>query len=177
MVIAPSVDMYCAQGATRLVRGCTQRYEGRRASMNEIVVGVDPSETARRAAEQAAELASALATTLHLVTCIDRGHTVSVAVGGDQFRSDSLSEADQFLDDVARRLPHDKITRAAVVGDPAKVLVEEAKRLGARMIVVGNRRVQGAARVLGSVASDVAKHAGCDVLIVNTTGAGAKPNG
>jgi nucleotide-binding universal stress UspA family protein len=144
--------------------------------MNEIVVGIDRSETARRAAEQAAELARALATTLHLVMCIDRGQTVSVAVGGDQFRSDSLSEADQFINDVARTLPHDRITRAAVVGDPAKVLVDEAKRLEARMIVVGNRRVQGASRVLGSIASDVAKHATCDVLIVNTTGSGAKSN-
>jgi nucleotide-binding universal stress UspA family protein len=31
--------------------------------------------------------------------------------------------------------------------------------------------------VLGSIASDVAKHANCDVLIVNTTGSGAKSNG
>jgi nucleotide-binding universal stress UspA family protein len=53
-------------------------------------------------------------------------------------------------------------------------MCEEARRLGARIIVVGNRRVQGASRVLGSIASDVAKQAPCDVLIVNTTGAGAK---
>ncbi|MCP3973298.1 MAG: universal stress protein, partial [bacterium] len=39
----------------------------------------------------------------------------------------------------------------------------------ARMIVVGNRRVQGIARVLGSVASDVAKRAPCSVLIAHTT--------
>ena len=38
------------------------------------------------------------------------------------------------------------------------------------MIVVGNRRVQGVSRVLGSIASDVLRRAPCDVLIVNTTG-------
>ena len=32
------------------------------------------------------------------------------------------------------------------------------------MIVVGNKRVQGAARVLGSIAGDVAKRAPCNVL-------------
>src|SRR5262245_7553427 len=137
--------------------------------MNEIVVGIDRSDTARRAAEEAADLARALSTTLHLLMCVERGSTQVVSVGGDQFRSDWLAEAEQFLDDVARALPHDAITRAAIVGDPAKTMCEEAKRLDARMIVVGNRRVQGASRVLGSIASDVLKHASCDVLIVNTT--------
>jgi nucleotide-binding universal stress UspA family protein len=33
-----------------------------------------------------------------------------------------------------------------------------------------DRRVRGVARVLGSVAGDVLRHAECDVLIVNTTG-------
>ena len=142
--------------------------------MNEIVVGIDRSDTARHAAEKAAELAKALDVTLHLVMCVDRGSTVSVAVGSDHFRSDWLAESEQFLDDVGRKLARDHYTRAAIVGDPAKVMCDEAKRLDASIIVVGNRRVQGASRVLGSIASDVAKHASCDVLIVNTTGAGAK---
>ena len=43
-----------------------------------------------------------------------------------------------------------------------------AKEIGADLIVVGNRRVQGIGRVLGSVATDVAHHAPCDVYIVKT---------
>ena len=54
------------------------------------------------------------------------------------------------------------------VGDPAKMLCEEAGRLGAQAIVVGNRRVQGMSRVLGSVAGDVTKMAPCDVMVANT---------
>ena len=138
--------------------------------MNEIVVGVDRSDTARRAAEQAAELAHALDTTLHIVMSVKPGQGVNLAVGSDQFRTDCVTDSLQFLDDMKRTLPHDKISRSALEGDPAKVMVEEARRLGARMIVVGNRRVQGASRVLGSIASDVAKQAPCDVLIINTTG-------
>lgn len=38
-------------------------------------------------------------------------------------------------------------------------------------IIVGNQRVQGAARVLGSIAGDVAKHATCNLMVVHTTGA------
>jgi nucleotide-binding universal stress UspA family protein len=47
-------------------------------------------------------------------------------------------------------------------------LCEEAARLEASVIVVGNKRVQGAARVLGSIAGDVAKRAPCNVFIVHT---------
>ena len=99
--------------------------------MNEIVVGVDRSDTARRAAEQAAELAHALDTTLHIVMCVKPGQGVNLAVGSDQFRTDWVTESLQFLDDMKRTLPHDKISRSAVEGDPAKVMCDEARRLGA----------------------------------------------
>jgi nucleotide-binding universal stress UspA family protein len=145
--------------------------------MNEIVVGVDRSDTARRAAELAAEFAHALDTTLHIVMCVKPGQGVNLAVGSDQFHTDWVTDSLQFLDDMKRTLPHDKITRSALEGDPAKLMCEEARRLDARMIVVGNRRVQGAARVLGSIASDVAKQAPCDVYIANTTGTAAKHAG
>ena len=47
-------------------------------------------------------------------------------------------------------------------------LVSEADRLEARLIVVGNRRVQGPARILGSIARTVAANASCDVYVANT---------
>lgn len=141
--------------------------------MNDIVVGVDKSATARRAAVAAAELAAAYGANLHVVMCADRKGAVSVGVGSDRFHSDWVAEADQFLDDLGRELPHTEITRSVGEGDPATALCDEAARLGARTIVVGNRRVQGVSRVLGSIASDVLKKAPCDVLIVNTTGEGA----
>jgi nucleotide-binding universal stress UspA family protein len=46
--------------------------------------------------------------------------------------------------------------------------VQVATDIGADLIVVGNRRVQGIGRLLGSVATDVAQHAPCDVYIVKT---------
>lgn len=61
-----------------------------------------------------------------------------------------------------------RTSRSARLTDPATALCDEAERLEASIIVVGNRGVQGAARLLGSVATDVARRAPCDVLIANT---------
>ena len=138
--------------------------------MNDIIVGIDRSETAAHAASVAAEMAKALGVNLHLVTCADKSRSVDLKVGGDRFHSDWFGEADQFLRDAARRLDCDQVTHAVGSGNPADFLCDEARRLDARTLVVGNRRVQGVSRVLGSVAGDVLKHADCDVLIVNTTG-------
>ena len=139
--------------------------------MKDIIVGVDRSATARRAAETAADLAVAYGANLHVVMCVERNKPVDISVGSDRFHTDWLSEAGQFLDDLVRRLPGTSVTRTVGVGDPAKMMCEEAQRLEARAIVVGNRRAQGASRVLGSVASDVTKQAPCDVLVANTCGA------
>ena len=138
--------------------------------MNDIVVGIDRSETAARAAAVGAEMAKALGVNLHLVTCADKTGATDLKVGSDHFHIDWVAEADLFLKDTADRLDHDQVTCLVASGNPATVLCEEARRIEARMVVVGNRRVQGVSRVLGSVAGDVLKHADCDVLIVNTTG-------
>lgn len=138
--------------------------------MDDIVVGIDRSEAARRAATTAAELASGLNANLHIVICAEKSKAVNVSVGGDSFRTDWLSEAQQYLDEVGRKLRHDSITTKVGMGDPAKTLCEEAERIGARMIVVGNRRVQGVSRVLGSVANEVLRNAPCDVMVANTFG-------
>jgi len=137
--------------------------------MQDIVVGIDRSETALRAAHRAAELAAALNVNLHIVMCAERGKSVNVRVGGDEFHTDWLSEAQQHLAAVARQLPHDSYTTLVDTGNPAKALCEEAERLQARAIVIGNRRVQGVARVLGSVAKEVLQNAPCDVLVADTT--------
>ena len=138
--------------------------------MNDSVGGIVHSETAAGAAAVAAEMARALGVNLHLVTCADKSKSVNLKVGSDQFHTDWFAEAEQFLKDAARGLDCDQVTFAVGSGNPADFLCDEARRLDAKTLVVGNRRVQGVSRVLGSVAGDVLKHADCDVLIVNTTG-------
>ena len=54
-------------------------------------------------------------------------------------------------------------------GDPADALMSVAADEEAEMIVVGNRGMSGARRMLGSVPNRVSHHARCGVLIVPTT--------
>lgn len=86
--------------------------------------------------------------------------TVLVGIDG----SDSAAEAAVSLRSIVA-----DVQIAEGKGKPADVLVEEAERLGAALIVVGNRRVQGPTRVLGAIATSVAHRAPCDVYIVKTT--------
>ena len=138
--------------------------------MDEIIVGVDESDTARVAAKEAALLAQQLGRPLHLVTALKRAKGESVKAGAERVVIDPLTLAEDFLRSLKGSLPGGiEATHAAVVAEPADALCQEAERLGASIIVVGNKRVQSAARVLGSIPLDVAKHAPCNVYIVHTT--------
>jgi len=54
-------------------------------------------------------------------------------------------------------------------GDPADALMAVAEREGADLIVVGNRRMTGVRRLLGSVPNKVTHQASFRVLVVNTS--------
>jgi nucleotide-binding universal stress UspA family protein len=135
--------------------------------MDEIVVGVDGSETARRAAVRAAKIAKDSGLTLHLVSSVPR-QSKNVKGAGEAWQLDSVTAAEQFLAALAQELGAPGATFAVSYDDPATAMCDEAERLGASMVVVGNRRVQGASRVLGSIAMDLAKKTPCDLLIVHT---------
>jgi nucleotide-binding universal stress UspA family protein len=137
--------------------------------MNTIVVGVDGSVTAKAAAKRAAELATALGAPLHIVMAVSGTSGREVSGGTDNWHVDSIGVADEVATALAGELGIADASHAVVVAGPAEALCEEASRLDAAMIVVGNKRVQGAARVLGSIATSVARQAPCDVLIVHTT--------
>jgi nucleotide-binding universal stress UspA family protein len=135
------------------------------------VVGTDGSETAARAARRAGELAAQTGATIHVVCAYDRrgGATVG-GVGTDSFDVSSLQTAEQIADQQAAtfRAQGVSATCAAIDEKPAEALLAEAERLEAELIVVGNRRMQGVSRVLGSVANHIAHNAPCDVLVVKT---------
>ncbi len=137
--------------------------------MNIIVVGVDRSPQALVAARGAAELAKALGSELHIVTAIAKNERHELGIGSDHTVVSDLDLAEEDLKAIAdgfRSIV--ALSMSAVKGSPADALCSEADRLNAAMIVVGNKRVQGMARVLGSVAGAVAKDAPCDVYIVHT---------
>ncbi len=140
--------------------------------MSTVIVGIDASQTAAEAARSAASLAAALNKSLTLVIAHPKGSSAHLAgPGGDSWDATAASGALNTARQVADSL-RDVVSEIAVVeatGKPADVLVQEAKRLEVDIIVVGNRRMQGAGRVLGAIASAVARNAPCDVYIVKTT--------
>jgi nucleotide-binding universal stress UspA family protein len=134
-----------------------------------VVVGVDGSATARKAAETARDLAAALGATLHVVSAYDGARAEVFGSGSDKIIFPDADRAEAAARTVADTLGGNvKITYSAVRGRPADVLISEAINKEASTIVVGNRKMRGIGRVLGSVANSVAHNAPCDVYIANT---------
>ncbi len=139
-----------------------------------IVVGTDGSDSAKLAVDEAVRLAKLLGAQLHLVS------------GFKPIRDAKITGAPEGAAKVWAPLPDAKVeailseaaagvrTRGvdvkthALQEEPADALVEVAGEVGASMIVVGNRGMHGARRVLGSVPNAVSHKARCNVLIVAT---------
>ncbi len=134
-----------------------------------IVVGVSEAATSQTAARTAAALAQACGATLHFVTAVVDGQVTVIEVGTDRFVADDVEAARQslesFVQSLALTVPY---TVQAVAESPAKALITAAEMHDADLIVVGNVRMQGLGRVLGSVGNDVAHSAPCSVLVVKT---------
>jgi nucleotide-binding universal stress UspA family protein len=135
-----------------------------------VIVGVDGSETAMKAARTAADLASAMGATLNVVTAYASDKIEVVEIAGEDWTVSDSEQAHKAAQRVALLLGASGVstTYTAAHGKPHEVLISEAERLEAKVIVVGNRRMQGLGRVLGSVANTVAHNAPCDVFIAKT---------
>lgn len=137
-----------------------------------ILVGVDDSETARSAASTAASLANALGAKLVAVTAFGKFEAERYSVGGDEYlfsnHDEAILVAENAVTAMRAAYPDLTIEVMAVDGKPAEAIVRTAEQLDASIVVVGNKRVQGPGRVLGSIATYVLHHAPCDVYIAHT---------
>lgn len=137
-----------------------------------IVAGVDGSNTATKAAVRAARLAQAYGAELHLLCAFDKLEVERYAAGEEEFEfssdNEALDTAQSIVHEVHEAYPEVAIAAVAYEGKPADALVAYAQEVGADVIVVGNKRVQGITRLLGSIARDVAFRATCDVYIAHT---------
>jgi nucleotide-binding universal stress UspA family protein len=139
-----------------------------------IVVGTDGSETADVALRRAVELARLSGAKLHVVSAYEPS---PARVGGNQPVAEAAewSVGSDFKVDAVLQRAQDpargdeiEVEVHAPKGDAADSLIDAAKEQGADLIVLGNRGMRGARRVLGSVPNKVSHHAPCDVLIVHT---------
>jgi|SRR5699024_1590220 len=151
-----------------------------------ILTGVDNSAAALKAAKKAAVLADAFSSELHVVSAfrVNTINTVRSLQNTHEHEHEQVNAAyreiiDQQTDQaeavaltVAKTLQSDfpelKIISKSVEGEPGEALVREAEKIDADIIVVGNKRVQGPARILGSIARTVASQASCDLHVVHT---------
>ncbi len=147
-----------------------------------IVVGTDGSDTAKIAVQHAMALAQAGGGTLHVVHAYQNVSLGMAAVaashGGPVVDLERLNEGLQESgESVVEAVLADAVAGGVraeshvTSGDPADALLAVAERVGADLIVVGNRGMSGMKRfMLGSVPNRISHHCPCNLLIVNTTG-------
>lgn len=140
--------------------------------MSTIITGVDGSATAAEAATTAARLAVATDAQLIVVSAYERLEHKDPGPGG---HDDSTSSEDAALDiahaaiaALTATFPDLRARAQARQGRPADALLASAEAVDASLIVVGNKRVQGVSRVLGSIGTEVLHKATCDVYIAYT---------
>ncbi len=141
-----------------------------------VVVGTDGSPTAQRAVGVAAQLAAVHGARLVIVTAYEPTGDELVETSGapsdlkwmltDRVQAEALTRAGR---EIASEAGVTRVTAQATAGSPADVQLEAAVDFGAECIVVGSVGLTSRTHFLGSVASSVAHHAPCDVLVVHTT--------
>ncbi len=143
-----------------------------------IVVGTDGSDASPRAVRLAAELAGATdGAVLHIVSVGKPSAAGADSQPGPRGvpRSELETDTTATLATVVHRAAQQVADTAPGIetharrGNPAEMLCELADQLGADLLVVGNRGMQGGRRFIGSVPNSVSHHAPCSVLIADTT--------
>jgi nucleotide-binding universal stress UspA family protein len=134
-----------------------------RSGFGRILVAYDGTPGARRALEQAAELAATLRLDIGVVS-VTREHLGGQADdpwGPEAAHAGQLHEAVTFLEGRGLRP-----TTHEPVGDAGPMIVRTAEDLGYGTIVLGSRGLDPVRRaILGSVSQYVATHASATVII------------
>ncbi len=148
------------------------------SAYTKVVVGTDGSESSYRAVERAAVLAADASATLVVACAYVPADPRSVNQAADQLGADAYQiRGDNPAEEIVRGAKERATAAGAtsievrtVKGAPVESLIALADEVGADLLVVGNKGLNSlTGRLLGSVPSDAARRATCDVLIVHTT--------
>jgi nucleotide-binding universal stress UspA family protein len=141
-----------------------------------LVVGTDGSQTADEAVKAAADLARSWGSELHIVTAFRTPRSGMGSVTGADLAESGAGQA--LAEEGARAVGLAAIEKFgegvaaeahAAQGNADDVILATAAEVGADLIVVGSKGMQGARRYLGSVPNSVAHGADCAVLVAKTT--------
>jgi nucleotide-binding universal stress UspA family protein len=118
-----------------------------------ILVGTDGSKTAAKAVDRAVELAKATGAEL----------TIMTAGRGEEGKAVAEKEAARHADSGVT------ITTMIHERDPVSAALDACETHQFDLLVMGNKGMTGARRLLGSVPNKVSHHLTCSFLIVRTT--------
>jgi nucleotide-binding universal stress UspA family protein len=140
--------------------------------MDRIVVGVDGSASSIAALRYGARMAAAFDAPLEAVTAWTYPAFADPAVVNDWSpERDAAMILDDAIETAFAGDPPEGITRRALAGSPARLLIEMSKSCG--MLVLGSRGRGGfVGLLLGSVSATCAEHAHCPVVVVHGRGGG-----
>lgn len=142
-----------------------------------VVVGTDGSETASKAVRHAGAIAASSGARVVVVTAFTpdphrESERTARAPDDLKWTLTDRAEADQIAESgraLLREAGVNDVVLRSEAGGPADSILSATKEFDADLIVVGSVGMTSSARfLLGSVANDVAHHAPCDVLIVDT---------
>ena len=143
-----------------------------------VVVGTDGSDSSFKAVDRAGAIAGDAGAKLVIVCAYypNSGkdvHEAEKALKDEAYQVVGSAPADDTLQSAADRATEagaKDISKRPVKGNPVEALMQIVTDLDADLLVVGNRGLNSlTGRLLGSVPSDAARKAECDVLIVHTT--------
>ena len=139
-----------------------------------VVVGIDGSDTSRRAARWAAHEARLRGAKLEIVSAwhvplYGYAHLGSVTAVSQDIAEGLVENAEEHLAEAGREARAEagdiELETIAAEGQPAHVLLQVSE--GADLLVVGSRGLGGFRElVLGSVSQQCAQHASCPVVII-----------
>lgn len=133
-----------------------------------IVVGYDGSTAARKAFDAALELAARDHAELHVVS-VGRPSEIADDVETEAVIEHTRAYHGRLLAELKASAATKQVKThyEVAVGHPAEQIIYYADRIGADLIVVGDRGRSNFARLLlGSVSKQVTEHAGRQVLVV-----------
>jgi nucleotide-binding universal stress UspA family protein len=142
-----------------------------------VLVGTDGSDSSLLAVDRAASIVAAGGGQLVIACAYFPASPREVKRASDALRDEAYQvmgsapaeDSLQTAHDRAKAAGAEDIVTRAVSGAPVDTLLELVEEVKAELLVVGNRGLNSlTGRLLGSVPSDAARKAVCDVLIVHT---------
>lgn len=138
-----------------------------------ILVAVDGSESCRKAARFAHDLAQQTQARITLLFVLEPPRALPVAfmdaevITGSQRTPREVEAVRRMLDELAADLPQAQVEKVVEMGPAADTILAQAEALGADHIVVGARGLSAGSRwLVGSVSDRVVHHARLPVTVV-----------